>query len=201
MLDGAVSKNDGDEPPDDDELVRRARDGDRDAFGALYERYRRSVLGGFQCMGLSSEESWDLTQETFLHAWRGLHTLRTGEEIRFGGWLRTIARNVFRKYWAAKDRRRTIRIDPELFPELEGSAAADPKAASITLEHHAAVRACLDTLDNDGRSLVLLRIVHGAPFRRIASLVGWAEATVRYRLKQALADLRGCLERNGVTGI
>lgn len=201
MPDAAQTRPKQDEAPDVGALVRRACNGDGDAFAMLYERYRRSVSGGFQYMGLSSHESWDLTQETFLHAWRGLRTLETDEEIRFGGWIRTIAGNVLKKHWAAEQRRNTVRIDLECFPEIRDTSNVDPKRASIQREDHSALRPCLDTLSGDERCLVLLRVVHERSFRTIASIIGWAEATVRYRLKQALADLRSCLQQKGVAGI
>src|ERR1700687_3486173 len=70
--------------------VEAARDGDRAAFGRLYERYARMVHGillGRVPVG----DVEDLVQDVFVRAMRQGHTLR-GVNC-FGGWLATVARN------------------------------------------------------------------------------------------------------------
>jgi RNA polymerase sigma-70 factor (ECF subfamily) len=71
-------------------LAERARDGDHDAFRALYERYAPMVHAVLLASGPRGEAD-DLMQEVFLAAWRGLHRLRSNEHM--GGWLGVIARN------------------------------------------------------------------------------------------------------------
>ena len=75
---------------DDDSLVSAARDGDRAAFGRLYDRYARMVHG-ILLSRVPAREVDDLVQEVFLLALRQLHALR--DISRFGAWLATITRN------------------------------------------------------------------------------------------------------------
>src|ERR1700704_3257076 len=76
-------------------LVAAAREGDRGAFGRLYERYARMVHGillGRVPVG----EVEDLVQEVFVRAMRQVHTLR--DVNCFGGWLAAVARNRANDY-------------------------------------------------------------------------------------------------------
>src|SRR6267142_7198334 len=71
-------------------LVSSAREGDRAAFGRLYDRYGSMVHGILLCR-VPPREVDDLVQEVFLAALRQLHALR--DASRFGAWLAAIARN------------------------------------------------------------------------------------------------------------
>ncbi len=71
-------------------LVAAAREGDRGAFGRLYERYARMVHGILLARAPVGEVD-DLVQDVFVRAMRQVHTLR--DVNCFGGWLATVARN------------------------------------------------------------------------------------------------------------
>src|SRR5882762_8438141 len=80
---------------DDAMWVTAARDGDRAAFGQLYERYARMVHGVLLAKVPVGEVD-DLVQDVFIRALRRLSTLR--ETASFGAWLAAIARNVASDY-------------------------------------------------------------------------------------------------------
>src|SRR5688500_5362959 len=84
-------------PPDprDDvaPLVAAAADGDRAAFGTLYERYALYVHG-ILLAHADRDDVQDLLQDVFFRALRSLHTLR--DPSAFGGWIGTLARNEAR---------------------------------------------------------------------------------------------------------
>src|SRR5271166_3541930 len=71
------------------ELVQRAQEGDREAFGRLVEQFQPTVQAiALRRLGNASE-AVELTQEVFLHVLRRIHQLREPE--RFAGWLRQVA--------------------------------------------------------------------------------------------------------------
>ena len=76
----------------DDELVRRARKGDREAYGELVGRYQRPLMAKALRYTRHIEDADDLVQETFLRAWDKLGSFR--DETRFGGWLFRILGNL-----------------------------------------------------------------------------------------------------------
>ena len=79
-------------PAMSDELVARAREGDRAAFEALYRENVGRVYA--LCMRLTADRgrAEELTQDTFVQAWRGLSTFRG--ESAFASWLHRIAVNA-----------------------------------------------------------------------------------------------------------
>ncbi|HZS14353.1 MAG TPA: sigma-70 family RNA polymerase sigma factor [Candidatus Dormibacteraeota bacterium] len=80
----------------DAELATRARDGDADAFGQLYERYARSIHDMIYSLVRNPTLADDLTQTAFLHAFETVGRLRDPEIVQ--SWLYTIAHNVTRRH-------------------------------------------------------------------------------------------------------
>src|SRR3982074_683419 len=76
-------------------LVCAARDGDRAAFGSLYERFAR-LVHGVLLASAERDDVPDLVQDVFFRALRQLHTLR--EPGAFGGWIATMARDEARMH-------------------------------------------------------------------------------------------------------
>src|SRR5947209_13615719 len=102
------------ESREEDSLVSAARDGDRVAFGRLYDRYARMVHG-ILLARVPPREVDDLVQEVFLLALRRLHGLR--DVSRFGAWLGTITRNRANDYF-----RKTIPAERATEPASEDHA-------------------------------------------------------------------------------
>ena len=161
------------EGSDDEALVSAAREGDRAAFGRLYERYARMVHGILMARAPAGEAA-DLTQDVFLLALRRLHTLRdTGA---FGGWLAMIARN------RAMDFRRRTPQTAELPADL---AARDPEHAEAE-----SVLAIIRTLPQAYHEPLILRLVEGMTGPEIAARTGLTPGSVRVNLHRGMAMLR-----------
>src|SRR5215210_488356 len=78
-----------------EDLVAQARRGDEEAFRLIFERFARPLISFIYDMVGERELAEDLTQETFVRAYRNLGALR--EEARFSTWLFGIAKNVARE--------------------------------------------------------------------------------------------------------
>jgi DNA-directed RNA polymerase specialized sigma24 family protein len=93
----------------DDELLRRTPE-DREAFGELYDRHVRAVLGELRRRGLPTDEALDLTAEVFAAALVASRRYRPGEAPA-RAWLLGIARNKLAHRGARlrRDRRRLRR--------------------------------------------------------------------------------------------
>src|SRR5947207_6384998 len=76
----------------DDELVMRAKDGDQDAFGTLFLRYRGEVYKSLMQVVRNDEVVKDLLQDTYVKAWSHIRSLINPS--RFKAWLLVIARNL-----------------------------------------------------------------------------------------------------------
>ena len=102
-------------PRDDSHLVAAARDGDRVAFGRLYDRYARMVHG-ILLGRVPRGEVDDLMHDCFLQAMSRLHSLR--DTASFGGWLAALTRN------RAIDYHRRSKDADRLPEDLESHGAA-----------------------------------------------------------------------------
>lgn len=167
---------------DEAALVRAARAGDRLAFGALYDRYKR-VVHAIILARTPTHIAEDLVQDVFERALRQITKLR--DENAFSGWLMAIARN------RARDSFRRETPHDEL-PEW----LSEPERASAQVEAAAALQAIRD-LPEHYRETLLLRLVEGMTGPEIAERVGITPESVRVNLHRGMKLLREQLERRG----
>jgi RNA polymerase sigma-70 factor (ECF subfamily) len=176
------------------ELVRRSLAGEAAAQEALYETYARRVAGYFLRSGFVRADADDLTQETFVRAFRSLHTFDP-DRGAFGAWVSTIARNVARRRWSRRPGPDCF--DPELAEEVL-PGRDDESASPAAREEIDVVRACVAELPPELGAVVRLRYVDSRTTRGIGEALGMPEATVRLRLREAQALLETALRKRGV---
>jgi RNA polymerase sigma-70 factor (ECF subfamily) len=164
------------EPDSDDELVRRASDGDRGAFGELYTRYARMVHA-ILIARVRPAEAEDLVQEVFMQAMHKLSLLRAPGAFR--GWIGSIARN------RAMDYHRGARQDVE----LAAYSAAEPPGQDA---HHDALVAldAIRKLPEAYRDTLMMRLVEGMTGPEIAERTGMRHDSVRVNLTRGMRLLR-----------
>jgi RNA polymerase sigma-70 factor (ECF subfamily) len=160
-----------------DAMVRAAQQGDRAAFGALYERYARMVHGILLAHASYSDVD-DLMQDVFVRALRQLSALR--DPGAFGGWLCSIARR------AATDHARARRRLLFRMPERSGGARPDGEAFAIFES--------IRQLPESYRETLLLRLVEGMTGPEIATRTGLTPESVRVNLCRGMKMLRELLE-------
>ena len=172
--------------------VAAARDGDRAAFGRLYERYARMVHGVLLAKVPVGDVD-DLVQDVFIRALRRLSTLR--ETGSFGAWLTAIARNVANDY-----HRRSV---PE--ESLTDDASDNEGQVRMSSRDHAgpaaAVLDVVRSLPDAYRETLILRLVEGMTGPEIAVRTGMTHGSVRVNLHRGMEQLRARLSpgksRNG----
>jgi RNA polymerase sigma-70 factor, ECF subfamily len=169
------------EPREDDSLVGAARNGDRAAFGRLYDRYARMVHG-ILLARVPPREVDDLVQEVFLSALRQLHALR--DLSRFGAWLGTIARNRANDYF-----RKALPVEKVTEP------VSDDQPESRTTNHAAeqeaaVILAVVRALPEPYREPLILRLVEGMTGPEIAARTGLTHGSVRVNLCRGMQLLR-----------
>jgi RNA polymerase sigma factor (sigma-70 family) len=166
----------------DAELLEASRRGERDAFGALIERYQDVVCAVSYSRTGDRALSEDVAQDTFITAWRQLGRLR--EPGRLRAWLCGIARNL-----ARKARRRSAREAPlERVLVFEG---ANPFDQAAEAESGRVVRDALMRVPETYREVLVLYYRDQRSVRDVAAVLGLTEAAVLQRLtrgRQYLAD-------------
>jgi RNA polymerase sigma-70 factor, ECF subfamily len=182
------------EEASDEQLVGRVRDGDRDAFALLVERYKRGIANFIGASVRPSSDVADLTQETFLRAYAHLGTFNP-ELGRFSTWLYHIARNVVRTFLGRTQRRpAAVELGEERTIEnsvADASTEADPVGGVLRSEAEAEVRAALADLPERTRTVLALRYYDNMDYQSIATTMGLSLGNVKtliHRGKLALAQ-------------
>jgi RNA polymerase sigma-70 factor, ECF subfamily len=170
--------------PPEPSVVRRAQDGDVEAFAELYRRHAARVFA--LCIRMSGDRTraQGLMQDVFVRAWERLASFRG--EASFASWLHRLAVNVFLSE-ERRDRRREARValaaDLAVVEVARGAsrgavAAADPGTA-IDIER------AIAALPRGARTAFVLHDVEGFSHAEIAELTGLAEGTIRAQLHRA----------------
>jgi len=173
----------------DEKLVGKAQQGDQRAFGTLYSQYGRVIYSIIRHMIGNDEAAADLTQETFIRAWRSLPRLQ--EPKAFGGWLRMIALNLTRD-WLRADRP-TQPLDGENDEEMPRQWADDgagPADQLETSEQQRQVTEAIQRLNEDQRLVIVMHHLEGKPVAEIGEDLGIPVGTVLSRLARGREALR-----------
>lgn len=171
-----------------EDLVRRSQSGDRGAFGELVLRYSNLVGSIAFNIARDVESARDITQETFLKAYRRLGVLE--EPSKFRAWLSSIARNTGLD-WLRKSRFSTLSLDRIVEEGGEISEAEPPRIGSLEqeelLERVLAVVRGLPTIYQE---VLFLRHLRKMSYRAIADFLHISPDTVESRLYRARIMIR-----------
>jgi RNA polymerase sigma-70 factor, ECF subfamily len=184
-----ASRPDGDEL----ELIERAKRGDRQAFGALVERYQRRVIGVALAIAHNQDDAFELAQETFVRAFENLSKFESRSS--FSTWLYRIAANLaidFRR----REARHVVLRGEEAENEIRRipSQQGDSYGAARRSELSEKIRDALDQLTPEHRAVILLREVEGFSYDEISEVLNIPRGTVMSRLHYARSRLRGMLK-------
>lgn len=181
---------------DDRGLMRRAQQGDADAFGTLYERHRTSVYRYIAFRTLYQDVAEDLTAEVFLNAWRAVSRYQErGTSVR--SWLLRLAHNEVVDHYRAHRNDASLPDDGPLTPLLEG-----PEQLRALHDEQVALVRALHQLSEETQQLLLLRFVERLSFEAIGAVLGKQSNACRQMQHRALARLRMALmdEREAAGG-
>jgi RNA polymerase sigma-70 factor (ECF subfamily) len=194
---------------DPEQLLQRARRGNRAALGQLLQLYDHylALLARLQ-IGKRLQgklDPSDLVQETFLEAHRDFAQFCGSSEAEFVSWLRQILAtnlaNLVRHYYGT--RRRNVRLERELAVDLDqssqvldrGLAAAQstPSQQAARREQAVLLADALGRLPPDYREVIILRHLEGLTFPEVARRLGRTQDSVEKLWARGLARLRRSL--------
>jgi RNA polymerase sigma-70 factor (ECF subfamily) len=169
------------------ELLLAVADGDRAAFARFYQRTSAKLFGIILRILPERSIAEDAMQDAYAKIWRNA----AGFDARRGSpitWAATIARNV-----AIDVRRREHPGGRTRDEDFDFDMMSDP-AGGASAEEMAALRACLDRLEPDQRSLILAAYLNGESREELAERLGHPTGTIKSWLHRGLAKLKGCLD-------
>jgi RNA polymerase sigma-70 factor (ECF subfamily) len=180
----------------DQQLVERAQRGDKRAFDLLVVKYRRKLARLLSQFIRDAAEVEDVTQETFIKAYRSLSSFRG--DSAFYTWLYRIGINAAKNFLVAQKRRASTTInefDIEAAENFEeGSQLRElntPENELMSKQIAQTVHQALQALPEELRSAITLREIEGLSYEEIASIMSCPTGTVRsriFRAREAIAD-------------
>jgi RNA polymerase sigma factor (sigma-70 family) len=173
--------------------------GDLD-IAELYERHRRELLLFFVRRTADAEVALDLWAETFAQAVVSRKRYRGGSDAEAAGWLYAIARRQLAHYYrrGSAERRALDRLNVERPPADELVEAELVREAGLS-ELRRELAGALDTLSEDTRRALELRVVRELPFSDVARQLAITEPTARARVSRGLRALGHLLDTDVVT--
>ena len=170
------------------DLVTRVCQGDSDAFRLIFERYSRPVISFIYDIVNDRALAEELTQETFVRAFRAIHTMRA--ETKLSTWLFGIARNVARESLRARARaNKHVDLADKSVMDLSDNKP-EPVDGLLSKELKAVIRRSLAALDEDKRLVFTLKVLHQCSYEEIAMITGFSLAKLKTDLHRARAQMR-----------
>ena len=178
---------------DETELIRRAKRGDRQAFGVLVERYQRRVVGVALAVVHNPDDALELAQETFVRAFENLSSFESRSS--FSTWLYRIAANLAIDFRRREGRHTFVRGEEaeneiDRLPNSTGDSFAEFSRGELNQR----LRAALHELTPEHRAVILLREVEGLSYDEISDILHCPRGTVMSRLHYARNRLRAILK-------
>ena len=170
------------------DLVARVCQGDQEAFRLIFDRYSRPVIGFIYDMVSDRDLAEELTQETFVRAYRGIRGMNA--ETKLSTWLFGIAKNVARESLRARVRtNRQVDLEDKSVLDLSDNEPV-PVERLLAKELNDLIRRSLATLDDDKRLVFTLKVFHHCSYEEIADITGFSLAKLKSDLHRARAEMR-----------
>ena len=180
------------------EQIKKSLKGDLNSFNQIVLEYQNLVYNqAYRMMGEGASAE-DAAQEAFISAYKKLHTYRGGS---FKSWLLRIVSNACYDEFRRRKRQPIVPLYPEdkngneldSASWLEGNEEK-PEDYVLRSELSDAIQTCLDRLEFEFRTIVVLVDLQGMDYASAAKVVDRPLGTVKSRLARARRNLKDCLQ-------
>jgi RNA polymerase sigma-70 factor (ECF subfamily) len=175
--------------PDVWALVRRAQEGDAEAFGELYDHYVSTVHRYVHHRVGDRATAEDVTSETFVRALRRIDSLSfQGRDV--GAWLITIARNIIFDH--AKSSRYRLEVTTADMRDAD-TATDGPEDAVLQQLTNEQLVECMRQLGSEQQECLALRFLHGLSVAETAQVMGKRDGAIKALQHRAVRRLAALL--------
>lgn len=184
----------------EDACVRRAREGDADAFRLLFDRFAPAIRRFLNDLLGTALEADEATQETFVRAHERLVALE--DDARVAPWLFGIARNIAFERWRERKSEQRAWAEEEDWGATLAAVLPSPNPETVLLDREVedAMQTALSLLAPERRAALLLRVDHGLAYEEISEAMGWPLQKVKNEIHRARLKLRTALSAHLVGG-
>jgi len=173
--------------PEAEDLARRIRDSDREAFRAFFDRHHGRLFGYVCSRGVPEDAAADIVQNAFIYVWTHRENIDPDRSLRSYlfriGYTRTL--NFFRDHGDRPD------VDLDL--EQDDATPTPDADAQITLLRET-VDAAIEQLPERRRAAFRLCFIEGMSYREAAEALDVTRKTIENHISHALRDLREALD-------
>ncbi len=179
------------------ELVRRVQSGDKSAFDVLVIKYQQKVINLVTRYVHDPHIAMDVSQESFIKAYRGLKNFRG--DSAFYTWLYRISINTAKNHLVSKSRRMPDDdIDAQEAEQYEGGGKlrdlSTPESEMMSEEIKNTLTSAIESLPDDLRIAITLRELEGMSYEEISEAMDCPIGTVRSRIFRARESIENELE-------
>ncbi len=168
----------------------------REAFEAVVSAHHGEIFRYLQRVIGRAGDAEDLSQETFLRAYRAYGSLPGEANVR--AWLFSIATNLARNYFRSETRRR--RAYGQVRASVREAVASAPEGECLSRQTGAVVEEILQRLPPKQRLAFTQRKIHGLEYAAIGRSLGCSAESARAHVFQALRKIRQALDGHGLLG-
>jgi len=177
----------------DQEALKRARNGDQEAFGVLYQRYVQRIYNYIYYRVGNVQEAEDLTGRVFLRAWQ--HIGKYEERgLPFTAYLYRIAHNLVANWHRDQSRRKEIPLDNTAW-HITSSPAQHPESQVLEHEREEQLLAVIRKLPPERQELLILKFVERLSNAEIGQIMGRTEGAIKSLYHRTLTALRAELSK------
>lgn len=186
----------------DVELIRKWKEGDEDAFSAMYERYRQTAMRTAWLLCHNLADSEDIVQETFVQCYFHIQELK--DESRFRPWmLKCLVRTGWKLMKKQKkempEEQMELHLERERYLEstFSGKTSGEPLEEAIAREFSGELTKAVRRLSEKHRLVIVLYYYDELSVHEIAKITDCLEGTVKSRLHFARRQLKKMLSDAG----
>ena len=171
---------------DEKQLITRTKQGETDAFNPLVVKYQPRIYTFISQQVKETETAKDLTQETWLKAFRAIKSFRA--DSAFSSWLYRIAENVCIDYFRKQkhDTEPLHAIDERRIPQTHSDPCRDLERQEL----RAYLRAAIQRLTQTRKQVFLLYYAQDLSIKQIATHLNRSEGTIKSHLRNARLQLQ-----------
>lgn len=170
----------------EEDVLSRASQGDREAFGLLYERYIERIFNYVYYRTGNLHDAEDLTARVFQRAMNHIHNY-TDRGVPFSAWLYRIAHNLVANWHRDRSRRQEIPLDDlPIVPSKDDR----PEATLLRSQEQDALLRLIRQLPSERQTLLILKFVENLSNAEIGQIMGRSEGAVKSLYHRTLLALR-----------
>jgi len=170
----------------EEEILARASQGDRDAFGQLYERHVERIFNYVYYRTGNTHDAEDLTARVFQRAMK--HVMNyTDRGVPFSAWLYRIAHNLVANWHRDRSRRREIPLDDVPILPARGD---HPEKNLVRSQEQEALLKKIRALPAERQTLLILKFVEDLSNAEIGAIMGRSEGAIKSLYHRTLLALR-----------